>query len=192
MKVPSVQTAEDMLQEASQMNPGPWVAHNRVAGKCARAIAEKCSSLDPDTAYVLGLLHDIGRRFDEMDMKHILRGYEYMLALGYDDSARICLTHSFPLPIIDCYNGVNDCTKEESHFIQQFILENAYNTYDRLIQLCDALSYPTGLCPLEKRFVDVVMRKGFNAYTIDKWKEVYRIKDSFESEMGCSIDSIKI
>ena len=68
MKVPSVAKAEKFLKEAEKLNPGLWIAHNRTAGFCARAIAEKCDNLNPDYAYVLGLLHDIGRREGVTDM----------------------------------------------------------------------------------------------------------------------------
>ena len=53
--------------------------------------------MNPDAAYVMGLLHDIGRREGIMDMRHIYAGYLFMSSLGYDDSARICLTHCFCL-----------------------------------------------------------------------------------------------
>ena len=103
MKVPSVKEAERLLAEAAGLNPGPWIDHNKTAGFCARAIAEKCKDMNPDAAYVMGLLHDIGRREGIMDMRHIFTGYLFMNAMGYDDSARICLTHSYP------YKNINAC-----------------------------------------------------------------------------------
>lgn len=75
MKVPTVAEAEKLLGEAEKLNSGLWIAHNRIAGFCARAIAEKCDNLNPEYAYVLGLLHDIGRREGVTDMKHIIDGY---------------------------------------------------------------------------------------------------------------------
>ena len=78
MKIPSIEEAERLIEEASRLNPGPWIEHNRTAGLCARTIAEKCDGLKPDVAYVMGLLHDIGRREGIMDMKHIYAGYLFM------------------------------------------------------------------------------------------------------------------
>ena len=101
MNVPSVSETERLLCEAEKLNAGLWVAHNRTAGFCARAIAEKCDNLNPEYAYVLGLLHDIGRREGVTDMKHIIDGYRFMLSKGYYDSARLCLTHSFPYKYIN-------------------------------------------------------------------------------------------
>lgn len=58
---PTIQEAERLLKEAAQCNPGPWENHSRVAAQCAKKIAEKCMGMNPEKAYVLGLMHDIGR-----------------------------------------------------------------------------------------------------------------------------------
>lgn len=190
MKVPSVAQAEKLLSKAEKLNSGLWVAHNRTAGFCARAIAEKCDGLNLEYAYVLGLLHDIGRREGITDMKHIIDGYRFMLSMGYDYSARICLTHSFPYKSINSYNGKNDCSEEETEFIQTFLENTEYDDYDRLIQLCDAISFPNGATFLEKRLVDVVMRRGFNDYTVQKWKAFFELKEYFDSKAQTDIYKI--
>lgn len=187
MKIPSVEDAEMLLEEAAVLNTGPWVNHNRTAGFCARAIAEKCDDMNPDAAYVMGLLHDVGRRDGIMDMKHIYAGYQFMNSLGYEDSARICLTHSFPYKNIGAYNGKNDCSEEETEFVQNYIDSLEYNDYDRLIQLCDAISFPDGPTYVEKRLVDVVIRRGFNELTIPKWKAFLELKQYFDKKTGMDI-----
>lgn len=58
----------------------------------------------------------------------------------------------------------------EAEFIQNYLACIEYNDYDRLIQLCDALSFPTGPTYIEKRLVDVALRYGFNELTIPKWE----------------------
>lgn len=187
MKVPSIEEAEMLIEEAAKLNPGAWINHNKTAGFCARAIAEKCDGMDPDVAYVMGLLHDIGRRDGIMDMRHIYSGYLFMSSKGYDDSARICLTHSFPYKNIGAYNGQNDCTEEETMFIQNYIDSLEYNDYDRLIQLCDAISFPNGPTYVEKRLVDVAIRRGFNDLTIPKWKAFLELKSYFDEKAGVDI-----
>ncbi|MDD2214939.1 MAG: HDOD domain-containing protein, partial [Oscillospiraceae bacterium] len=105
---PTRSQAEAILAEAEKLNPGKWSAHSRVAAQCAEKIAAACTgpdSLNPDKAYVLGLLHDIGRRFGVSQFGHIADGYRFMLQSGYDEAARICLTHSFPLQDIHSYIG---------------------------------------------------------------------------------------
>ena len=62
--VSSRKEAEALLEEALPYNPGPWGDHSRTAAHCAECIARASNGrLDPDKAYVLGLLHDIGRRY---------------------------------------------------------------------------------------------------------------------------------
>lgn len=187
MKVPDLQTAEELLREAEKLNPGIWVQHNLVAGKCAKAIATCCDNLDENAAYALGLLHDIGRREGIMDLRHVLSGYKYMMKLDYTDSARICLTHSFPCKNVNSYNGENDCTLDETNFIQSFIDKTDYDDYDKLIQLCDALAFPEGPMWLEKRLVTVVLKKGFNDLTIPKWQSLLQLKEYFDSKTGTDI-----
>ena len=187
MKVPSIELATELLNEAAVLNPGPWIDHNKTAAVCAKHIAEKCEGMDADVAYVMGLLHDIGRRGGVMDMRHIYAGYEFMLSLGYEDSARICLTHSYPYKNIKAYNGQNDCSDKETTFIASFIDSVEYNDYDRLIQLCDAISFPNGPTYVEKRLVDVVLRRGFNDLTIPKWKAFLELKTYFDEKTGTDI-----
>lgn len=187
MKKPTILLAENLLNEAENLNPGAWVNHSKTAAFCAKAIAEQCDNLDADTAYILGLLHDIGRRDGITDMRHIIDGYHFMTSLGYDDCARICLTHSFPYKDIRSYNGQNDCIAEETEFIKTFIKNTVYDDYDRLIQLCDALALSDGATHIEKRLVDVVMRRGFNDLTIPKWKAFLELKDYFDRKTGTDI-----
>lgn len=59
--LPTREQAELLLNEAEKCNPGPWGDHSRVAAHCAERIAMECGDLDSDKAYILGLLHDIGR-----------------------------------------------------------------------------------------------------------------------------------
>ena len=69
--------AESLLYEAETCNPGPWGDHSRTAAHCAACIARQCG-LDPEKAYVLGLLHDIGRRFGKRHLGHVVDGFVYM------------------------------------------------------------------------------------------------------------------
>ncbi len=158
------------------------------------ALAAKCiaqhANLDPETAFILGLLHDLGRREGVSGMRHILDGYTFLKNLDYDDAARICLTHSFPIKDIRSYSGHMDVSKDEEIFIQAFVNDLEYDDYDMLLQLCDCLALPEGICLMEKRMVDVVLRLGMNNYTLDKWKAWFEIKTYFENKKGKSLYAV--
>jgi len=189
-KVPSRKMAEEILDEASILNPGPWVEHSRYVAEAAASIAKYDKDLDEDTAYVLGLLHDIGRRDGRHYVRHSIDGYNYALEKGYDLVARISITHSFLCGNVDDICGEMDLTKSEYNFIKNYLSNIEYNSYDKLIQLCDVLALPSGFCLIEKRMVDVVMRYGFTDFTLEKWKKTFEIKEYFEVKIGRSIYSI--
>jgi len=190
MKIPSINEAKAFLEEAEKMNPGKWISHSLYAAEAAQRIARLHPSMDSDAAYILGMLHDIGRRSGLAQMRHIIDGYKFMSEKGYTDAARICLTHSFPYKETDAAAAKWDCSQEDRLFIDSYLSEIEYNSYDKLIQLCDYLALPTGFCLIEKRMIDVAMRYGTNGYSTLKWKAVFDIKDEFEKEVNCSIYSI--
>ncbi len=74
MGYPDRQKAEEILREAESCNPGPWGNHSRTAAHCAEKITE-LSGMDTEKAYVLGLLHDIGRKFGVRHLGHVSEGY---------------------------------------------------------------------------------------------------------------------
>lgn len=92
MSLPGLQEVESLLAGAAERNPGPWVAHSKHVALAARCIAEHCEGLEPERAFIFGLLHDIGRREGVTGMD----GYRFLKELGFDEAARMCMTHSFP------------------------------------------------------------------------------------------------
>jgi len=187
VSIPARRESERLLHEAEALNPGPWVAHSMHVAEAASAIAGCHPEMEAETAYVLGCLHDIGRRVGVTGMRHTLDGYNYLMSLGYKQPARISLTHSYPIKNAEAGADRWDGTDEEFQFIQAYLDQIDYDRYDRLIQLCDSLALPSGFCLIEKRLVDVVMRYGTNPLTIPKWKAYFAIQDDFESEIGGSI-----
>lgn len=118
LKIPTISQAEALVQEAAQLNPGPWVAHSRVAAQAAQLIAAEIPALDPQAAYILGYLHDIGRREGVYGMRHVIDGYRFLIARGFDDSARISLTHSYPVPNAASGSADWDGTPADFAFLQ--------------------------------------------------------------------------
>lgn len=186
MKIPTLDEAEKLLSEAEQRNPGPWVAHSKNVALAAKCIAEH-ASLDAEAAYVLGLLHDIGRQEGVHKMRHTLDGFKFLQGLRFDDAARICITHSFVLKTMDAHEGRWDCSTEELEFITDFVNATEFDDYDKLFQLCDALAIAEGICLIEKRIVNVALRVGVNNQTVAKWKALFEVQTYFEQKMGQSI-----
>lgn len=183
--LPTRKKAEEILREAEQCNPGPWGNHSRVVAHCAEKIAVECGDLDPDKAYIIGLLHDIGRKFGKRHLGHVSDGYTYMLSLGYDEAAKICLTHSFNNQTLDEYIGNFDTTDEELKLIQDALQAVTMDDYDRLIQLCDSLAGAEGVLDIEERMADVKRRYG--SFPQEKWDANLALKKYFEDKIGKDI-----
>ena len=145
--IPDRERANKELKWAADLNPGPW-------------------------AYVLGLLHDTGRYAGRTSERHLLDGYRRCMEHGWEEAARICMSHAFMIQDIGTSIGEFDVTPQDYEFMKEFISGAVYDDYDRLVQLCDSLALPTGFCPLETRFVDVTIRYGVHPSTGGKgsWK----------------------
>lgn len=181
--LPDRSEAERFLKESEEIHPGPWADHCRTAAVCAEKIAQNCEGLDPQKAYILGLFHDIGRRIETgTHFKHIVDGYQCMTDCGYDEAARVCMTHSFQIKDVDTYIGRIDVPKEAVEMVKEFLAHTEFDDYDLLIQLCDALSLPEGPVTMEKRLADVEKRYG--NYPEEKRKRCYELKAYFETRMG--------
>lgn len=183
---PDRKVALSELELAGKMNPGPWTEHSKNVAKAAELIAEGCG-MNHDKAYVCGLLHDIGRRTGVAAVRHIIDGYDYAMAQGWDEVARVCLTHSFPIKDIEADIGKKDITEAQYRFIDNYLNNLEYNEYDQLIILCDALADANGFCILEKRFVDTTRRYGMYPFTVERWNKTYEYKAYFEAHLGKSI-----
>lgn len=183
--IPTRTEAQRLLTEAESCNPGQWGDHSRVAAHCAEKIAAACDGMDAEKAYVLGLLHDIGRKFGVSHMKHIWDGYTYMMSLGYEEVAKICLTHSFSIQNIHDYIGRFDIEDDKVRELEQALAAAEYDDYDRLIQLCDSLAGSEGVLDIEERMNDVKRRYG--SYPQEKWDANIRLKAYFEEKAGRDI-----
>jgi hypothetical protein len=132
LKSPSRDEAEALLDEAGVLNPGPWTAHSRYVAQAAEAIARRCTGLDHQMAYILGCLHDIGRRVGVTGMRHVIDGYRYLAALDLEEAARISLTHSYPIKVAASGFGGWDGSEAELQFVQDYLDKIEYTPYDRL------------------------------------------------------------
>ena len=182
--LPTKETAEQELQLAGELNPGPWTKHSINVGIAARNIAEKVPGMDAEKAYIVGVLHDIGRRVGIVDIPtHVYEGYKYCMEKGWDEVA-LCMTHSYPLMQEEF---TYELRTEAEREIKKYIGGCQADEYDMLIQLCDALATDYGFVIVEKRFVDVTRRYGIMETYIKGWERTFASKEYFEAKMGCSV-----
>lgn len=179
--LPTRKEAIELLKDGLVSNPGPWGKHCLTAAHCAERIASKCGDINSEKAYVLGLLHDIGRKFGVRHLGHVSDGFIYMKKLGYDEVAKVCLTHSFNNHSVDEYIGKFDVTDEELTIIKTELAKASYDEYDKLIQLCDCLAGAEGVLDIEQRMEDV--KKRYGSYPQTKWDSNIKLMHYFEDKM---------
>ena len=110
------------------------------------------------------------------------------MSLGYDEAAKICLTHSFNNQTTDDYIGNFDTTKEELDMIRNALKSVSMDEYDRLIQLCDSIAGAEGVMDIEERMGDV--RSRYGGYPQEQWDKNMEIKKHFEEKMGKDIYTV--
>lgn len=185
MKLTSEQALK-MLQEAEELNNGRWIEHSKKVGEAAARIAEKLN-LDTEKARSLGYIHDIGKRFGEKE-HHVIKGYEYLKSLGYDDEyANICLTHSYLNNDINCTaGGVPKKDVGGYEFRKQFVEKHNYTIYEKIINLCDLMCTDEFLI-LEQRLIEIMTRRGVDTNTVYHITEALRLKEEIDNKVGENI-----
>ena len=178
--------ALELLEDAKKttLDEG-WIIHSLCVGETAGAIAQKLG-LDVDKAITLGYIHDIGKR-NKNTIGHVLNGYEFLKSLGYDEEyCNICLTHSY-------LNNDYLCTAggipKDIPFRTKFIKEHEYTIYEKIINLCDLMCKQNRMT-LEKRLIDIMVRKGVAENTVYHINEAEKLKKEIEKMMGCSVYSL--
>lgn len=158
-----------------------WENHSKGAASVAERLAEK-AGMDKDVAFVMGLLHDIGRyRSVKTGMNHIIYGYELLMEKGLPEVARICLTHSFnPKEKVQILK-LDD--PEKTEFVKQFVMSAEYDDYDKLIQLADFMSGSHGITTIERRFCSVLSRHDLPEPQM-VLRRLYELKEYFDEKCG--------
>ena len=184
--------ARNLLEiERKNAKDDRWIEHSICvgdsAGILAKALNEKGYNIDVDKAITLGYIHDIGK-YNGESRGHVMRGYEYLKNKGYDEEyANICLTHSYLNNDILCTaGGVPD--KEKNPFLTDFIKNHEYTIEEKLINLCD-LMCPQGnkVFTIDKRLIDIMIRRGAYSNTQYHIKETYKLKQYFDDLLGYNL-----
>lgn len=179
----TVEKARELLEEARiKASDDHWINHSICVGDSAGKIAEKLN-LDVDYAKTLGYIHDIGKLVGEFK-DHVMNGYNYIKELGYDDEyANICLTHSYLNNDVYCTAGG---FPKDIPFRTKFIKNHEYTIYEKIINLCDLMCTDT-IMTVDKRLIDLIIRKGVHENTQYHIKETYKLKQYIDEQLGFNV-----
>lgn len=172
--------ALDMLEKSKKKTKSDgWIYHSICVGNAASIIA-RALHLDEEKAKTLGYIHDIGKSVDEFE-NHIISGYKYLKKLGYDEEyCNICLTHSYLNNDINCTAGG---FPDDIPFRTEFIKNHTYSIYEKIINLCDLICTKE-IVTLDKRLIDLIIRRGAYKNTQYHIKEAYKLKKYFDGLLG--------
>ena len=191
MKLTANQALQLIENFRGQNENDRWIDHcvsvGNTAGKIAGALKDKSYNIDVDKTIALGYVHDIGKYTDKTH-KHDIKGYEYLIGKGYDeDCCNICLTHSYLNNDITCTaGGVPDIT--ENPFLTNFVKNHEYTIEEKIINLCDLMCPPGGkVFTVDKRLIDLILRRGAHSNTQYHVKETYKLKEFFDNLLGYNL-----
>lgn len=189
MKLTSNEAKELLEKERSNQKDDRWIGHSICvgdsAGIIAKALQAKGIEVDIDKAITLGYIHDIGK-YNGESAGHVMRGYEYLKEKGYDDEyCSICLTHSY-------LNNDTLCTAGgipgDIPFRTEFIKNHKYTIEEKIINLCDLMCPQSGVIyTIDKRLIDIMIRRGAYSNTQYHIKETYKLKEYFDNLLGYNL-----
>ena len=168
-----------------------WIDHcicvGDTAGRIAQALTEKGYDVDIDKTITLGYLHDIGK-YNGESHGHEISGYNYLKDKGYDEEyCNICITHSYLNNDIVCTAG-GVPNPDDKPLIAEFIKTHKYTTEEKLINLCDLMCPQGGkVFTIDKRLIDIMIRRGAYSNTQYHIKETYKLKEYFDNLLGYNL-----
>lgn len=160
----------------------------KIAEHIARHTLSSPHALDPDTAYVLGLIHDIGRIKDETETKvpHGLEGFDFLMKSGLKNMAPISLTHNFVAKQINA-DDFPVYSPKQIHKASKLLSGIEYNDYDRLIQLADNFSRGREILSLQER---INKNKEFYHTTLSFEKDIFSLRDYFNNKYNINVENL--
>ena len=182
MKLTSMQALEMVQNAKGKAKDDHWIVHSICVGNTAGKIAESLG-LDVDKAKTLGYIHDIGKSVGVVK-DHVMNGYKYIKELGYDEEyANICLTHSYLNNDVVCTAGG---IPEDIPFRTEFVKTHEYTIYEKIINLCDLMCKDVTMT-VDKRLIDLILRKGAHENTQYHIKETYKLKEEIDNLLGFNL-----
>ncbi len=168
-----------------------YMYYNHILGvaELAKKIAQKSDDLNPQKAYLMGLLHDIGKLKEQhLQRHHGVIGYEILKDID-EDIARVCLTHMFYYNKKPKFDKTFFNNQDDYDFVCEYLEKSSINEYDKLIQCADGFADKRGLVTLEQRAED--FEKRHNMKVPSKALEgVISLKSYFEGKINQDIYSL--
>ena len=176
-----------------------WQKHSEDVARVCNKIAEK-AGMDPDLAYAKGLLHDVYKSIERDSDKtvmvngrmgqiitHPFDGYRFLMEKDFPEAARAALTHTF-YNLEELEKGGFDgrLRPDDKKLLQQWLSENEYDEYDKLVQLADNMTSWKGIMTVNDRFCDILIRHPV-AKPYEGLKSLYEIKDYFDEKVEGNI-----
>lgn len=171
--------------------------HINGVAEVARTLASKLGNIDPEQAYVSGLLHDV-KKIDEspesmLGRFHGIMGYE--LFKDKDSKvARTCLLHEFPWNRVSLYENKFLGNKDDYKFALNYVENNKLTDEDLLIQLADAMANKDGIVTLEQRLAAFQNRQGYETtlrsdkkVPVEFFQPYMDLKEYFDKKTGMNI-----
>ncbi len=118
-----------------------------------------------------------------------MRGYNYLKDKGYDEEyCDICLTHSYLNNDIICTAGGVPNLKDNL-FLTEFIKNHNYTIEEKIINICDLMCPQGGskVYTIDKRLIDIIIRRGAYSNTQYHIKETYKLKAYFDNLLGYNL-----
>lgn len=151
-------------------------------------IASAVRNLNPEKAYVLGLLHDAGRISDEKTEGtfHGLTGFDYLIKNNMPSAARIAFTHCFYEPQLNL--SMYRMKPQDYVRSRELLKQISFDDYDYLIQLADILNDCGRQCTIEYRFNSVAKRHNLNNEIVKmSVSRLNELKKYFDEKCRCDI-----
>jgi len=192
MKLNSKEAKELLEKERYNQKDDRWIGHSicvgNSAGRIAKALQDKGIEVDVDKAITLGYIHDIGK-YNGESAGHVMRGYEYLKEKGYDDEyCNVCLTHSYLNNDVLCTAGG---VPDDIPFRTEFIKNHKYTIEEKIINICDLMCPQIGVVyTIDKRLIDIMIRRGAYSNTQYHIKETYKLKEYFDNLLGYNLYDI--
>ena len=160
----SIEEAYKLLEEAPRNNKELWIKHSVNVAIVAERLADQLN-LDGKKAYVLGLV-------------------------GYEEEGRVCLTHTFyarNLVIPNLTKKDTNLTRNEIVYIADYINNNGFNEYDKILQIADNMGSASGINTIERRRTESMLRYGITDVSEKNLRGIFNVQAEIEAKLGFSI-----